>query len=87
MSGDAKVTTVSPGMKYIVVIENTRRVWQQIYAGNNHSYKVSNFTENTKYRYSVCAIPEAGQGSFSSMFAEAATINDFELWQKLETSA
>ena len=35
--GNAKVTTVSLGMKYIVVMENTRRVWQQIYAGNNHS--------------------------------------------------
>ena len=31
MLGDAKVTTVSPGMKYIVVMENTRQVWQQIY--------------------------------------------------------
>ena len=61
MSGDAKVTTVSPGMKYIVVMENTRRVWQQIYTG----------------------ISVAGQGPFSSVFAEAA-INDLELWHKLE---
>ena len=35
--GDAKVTMVSPGTLYIVVMENTRLVWQQIYAGNNHS--------------------------------------------------
>ena len=83
MSGDAKVTTVSPGMKYIVVMENTRRVWQQIYTGNNHSYKVSQLTENTEYRYRVCAISVVGQGPFSSVFAEAA-INDLELWQKLE---
>ena len=84
MSGDAKVTTVSPGMKYIVVMENTRRVWQQIYTGNNHSYKVSQLTtENTEYRYRVCAISVVGQGPFSSVFAEAA-INDLELWHKLE---
>ena len=77
----SKVTTVSPGMKYIVVMENTR--WQQIYNGNNHSYKVSQLTENTEYRYRVCAISVAGQGPFSSVFAEAA-INDLELWHKLE---
>ena len=35
--GNAKVTTVSPGTLYIVEMENTRLVWQQIYAGNNHS--------------------------------------------------
>ena len=39
MSGDAKVTTVSQGMKYIVVMKNTRQVWQQIYTRNNHYIK------------------------------------------------
>ena len=87
MSGDAKVTTVSPGMKYIVVMENTRRVWQQIYTGNDHSYKVSQLAENTKYRYRMCAISVAGRrGPFSSVFAEAA-INDLELWHKLEKTS
>ena len=83
MSGDAKVTMVSPGMKYIVVMENTRWMWQQIYTGNNHLYKVSQLTEKTENWYRVCAISVAGQGPFSSVFAEAA-INDLELWQKLE---
>ena len=81
--GEAKLATVSPGLQYIVETENSRRVWQQIYAGNNHSYKVSKLTENTEYRYRVCAISVVGQGPFSSVFAEAA-INDLELWQKLE---
>ena len=44
---------------------------------------LSQLTENTEYRYRVCAISVAGQGPFSSVFAEAA-INDLELWHKLE---
>ena len=63
--GDSKIQL---GTTYILETENSRRVWQQLYSGNNHSHKVSKLSENTEYRYRVCAISEAGQGPFSSVF-------------------
>ena len=45
--GDSKI---SLGTHYILETENSRRQMQQIYSGNNHSYKVTKLNENTEYR-------------------------------------
>ena len=68
--GDSKVQL---GTTYILETENSRKQWQQIYSGNNHSHKVSKLTENTEYRYRLCAISEAGQGPFSTVFTFKTT--------------
>ena len=49
-------------------MENTRRQWQQLYSGNNISYKVNKLVENTEYRVRICAISPAGQGPFSTVY-------------------
>ena len=63
--GDAKT---SLGTNYVVEMENTRRQWQQLYSGNNISYKVNKLVENTEYRVRICAISPAGQGPFSTVY-------------------
>ena len=62
--GESKI---SLGTQYILETENSRKLWHQIYTGNNHSFKVGKLMENTEYRYRVCAISEAGQGPFSGV--------------------
>jgi len=62
--GDAKT---SLGTNYVVEMENSRRQWQQIYSGNNISYKVNKLVENTEYRVRICAITGAGQGPYSTV--------------------
>lgn len=61
--GEAKVNL---GTTYVLEMENARKVWYQVYSGNNHSYKAAKLTENTEYRYRISAITEAGQGPFST---------------------
>ena len=62
--GDAKT---SLGTSYVLELENNRRQWQQLYSGNNISYKVNKLVENTEYRVRICAISSAGQGPYSTV--------------------
>ena len=61
-------TKTSLGTNYVLEMENSRRQWQQLYSGNNVSYKVNKLVENTEYRVRICAITEAGQGPYSTVF-------------------
>lgn len=68
--GDAKITI---GTNYVLEMENSRKVWYQVYNGNNHAYKASKLMENTEYRYRISAITEAGQGPFSNIYTFKTT--------------
>jgi len=63
--GDSKITI---GTNYVLEMENSRKVWYQVYNGNNHSYKASKLIENMEYRYRISAITDAGQGPFSNVY-------------------
>merc|ERR1719228_2377776 len=63
--GDSKITI---GTNYILEMENSRKIWYQVYNGNNHSYKASKLIENMEYRYRISAITDAGQGPFSNVY-------------------
>jgi hypothetical protein len=56
------------GTSYVLEMENARKVWYQVYSGNNHSYKAAKLVENTEYRFRISAITEAGQGPFSTVY-------------------
>jgi len=62
--GDSKITICT---NYVLEMENSRKVWYQVYNGNNHSYKASKLMENMEYRYRISAITDAGQGPFSNV--------------------
>lgn len=62
--GDSKITI---GTNYALEMENSRKIWYQVYNGNNHAYKASKLVENMEYRYRISAITDAGQGPFSSV--------------------
>lgn len=63
--GDSKINL---GVNYVLEMENSRKVWYQVYSGNNHTYKASKLVENMEYRYRISAITEAGQGPFSNVY-------------------
>jgi hypothetical protein len=49
------------GTTYVLEMENARKLWYQVYSGNNHSYKAAKLVENTEYRFRISAITEAGR--------------------------
>jgi hypothetical protein len=55
------------GTTDVLEMENARKLWYQVYSGNNHSYKAAKLVENTEYRFRISAITEAGQGPFSTV--------------------
>ena len=57
----------SLGTSYVLEMENARKLWYQVYSGNNHSYKAAKLLENAEYRFRISAITEAGQGPFSTV--------------------
>jgi hypothetical protein len=63
--GDSKITI---GTNYVLEMENSRKIWYQVYNGNNHAYKASKLVENMEYRYRISAITDAGQGPFSNVY-------------------
>ena len=63
--GDSKITI---GTNYILEMENSRKMWYQVYHGNNHAYKASKLVENMEYRYRISAVTDAGQGPFSNTY-------------------
>ena len=58
---------VNLGTSYLLEMENARKMWYQVYSGNNHTYKVAKLMENTEYRFRISAITDAGQGPFSTV--------------------
>jgi len=59
---------VNLGTTYVLEMENARKLWYQVYSGNNHSYKAAKLMENTEYRFRISALTDAGQGPFSTVY-------------------
>ena len=59
---------INLGTTYVLEMENARKLWYQVYSGNNHSYKAAKLMENTEYRFRISAQTDAGQGPFSTVY-------------------
>ncbi len=52
---------------YVLEMENSRGQFQSVYNGPAPSHKVNKLSENTRYRFRVCASNQAGMGPFSKV--------------------